>query len=127
MAGAPPTTTLSMLDHANFHRSWYTQFEELLFSLEINTSGYHVIRDHHFCFQYTHDLSRLSRAFLSITVSSGLRYKIDIDDIQIDEQDTPAQRCLTELKKYANNALSWARVSVFVHTCMNPQTQSSRI
>ena len=131
MVRTPPITTLALLDYSVLppSESLRKTFGELLCLLKIITSEspYSPELDHHyFCFQPTHDLSKISAVFLSVHIYSGIEYKIHLNDIRFDDPDScSGQVLVAELEEYANRVLSRVRVS-FVHTCIKPLSQRSK-
>ncbi|KAF8552385.1 hypothetical protein OG21DRAFT_148340 [Imleria badia] len=94
MVWTPPITTLSVVPDENpniLSQSWLKPFATLLFLLRISRGDdSEYVGDHKFCFQHTHDLSELSRIFLSL------------DDLD----SSYGQAFLAELEEYANRVLS---------------------
>ena len=131
MVRTPPTTALTVPDaylDFEYSRPWRKPFIELLLLLRIITSNDSGEIEHQcFCFQHTCDLSELSTVFLSV-YPSGFEYKIHLDDIHFDDSGPcSGQIFVAELEEYANRVLSRVRVSVFVHSCITPLTQRSKI
>ena len=67
-----------------------------------------------FCFQPSHDLSEISRIFLSVT-TSDLQYDIDLETLRVSGSDA-VPPAVTKLQEYANNVLQRIQVSIFIHT-----------
>ena len=114
----PPITTLGFIpdeDPDTLSQSWRKPFGHLLFLLKINVDdGQYGPENHCFCFQHTHDLSELSRTFLSVSIYPGITYEIAIDGIRFNDSDSfSGQAFLAELEDYADRVLSRVRVSIF--------------
>ncbi|KAF8434735.1 hypothetical protein L210DRAFT_2562054 [Boletus edulis BED1] len=97
-----------MIDVVNGPHPWSEPFQklpDLLRAINGPTAG-----GHYFCFQHTHDLSKLSGLFLLWRTISGIEYKINIGDICIEDPDSyDGQAMLAGLEGYANDVLSAAR------------------
>ncbi|KAF8546559.1 hypothetical protein OG21DRAFT_1104100 [Imleria badia] len=123
MVGTPPITVLSVVPDENpsiLSQSWRKPFEALLWLLRISRHE-EYIEDHQFCFQHTHDLSELSRIFLSVNIQDSFTYEIATDSIRFDDLNPfLGQSFLAELEGYANRALSRVQVSIFIHIFIGP-------
>ena len=137
MDKAPPITTLVMLDDEDFDppyqlepyaQSWYQPFIRLLSLLGVikNTDCEIQLRNHRLCLQHTPDLVQLSRIFLSVHISPGLKCEVDIHDIRFDDSDSHlGQVFVAKLEEYANHVLSRVRVGAFVYACVQLRAQRS--
>lgn len=133
MVNTPPATILSMFDeelHSSL-RTWDLPFRLLLNTLKItrrleSSDDEIETTQHRFCFQPNHDLSALSRIFISVNLFSGISYKIDLnhDDIQDNSSGFLAYASVAALRAYANHALASARVSVFICPCVKLHSAS---
>ncbi|KAG6375798.1 hypothetical protein JVT61DRAFT_2654 [Boletus reticuloceps] len=100
----PPTTIIDVL-HLYTWVEPLRKLPDLLTAINDSTTG-----RCYFCFQHTHDLSKLSSIFLLWRTSPGNEYKINIGDIRFGEPDSyDGQATLAGLEGYANRVLSATR------------------
>ena len=129
---SPPTTILNENLDFQSSQAWRKPFEQLLILLRVvpSLNALAEIGKQYFCFQHTHDLSKLSTVFLSVHTPPGFEQKIHLDNIRFDDPDSESylgRVFVAELEEYANRVLSRVRVSVFIHTCIKLFTQRSKI
>lgn len=119
----PPTiTSLAVVNEPPNPRTlkptppWNAPFLELLGLLKIidNSKPTPKVDDQRFCFQPSHDLTEISRIFLSVS-TSDLQYDIDLKTLRVSGSDS-VPPAVTKLKKYANGVLRRTQVSIFIHT-----------
>lgn len=96
---------------------WNPPFLELLDLLKVIDYSQPTpkVDGQRFCFQPSHDLSEISRVFLSVTTSSSVQYDIDIKTIRLSDSDT-VPPAVIKLQEYANHVLRRVQVSIFTHT-----------
>ena len=105
--------TLSVLyEDLGYPQTWSKPFRKLLPLLKIMDCANAEFQQ--FCFQHTHNLSELSRVFLSVAISPGVTHEIATNSSRFDNPDSSfGQALVAELEEYANRALSRVWVSIF--------------
>lgn len=96
---------------------WRTPFLELLGLLKIidNSRPTPTVDGQRFCFQPSHDLSEISRIFLSVSTHSSVRYDIDIRTIQLSGSGAVLP-IVNKLQEYASHVLQSIQVSILRHS-----------
>jgi hypothetical protein len=95
---------------------WNAPFLELLGVLKIidNSKATPKVDDQRFCFQPSHDLSEISRIFLSVSTFT-LQYDIDLKTLRASDSDS-VPLAVIKLQEYANSVLRRIQVSISIHT-----------
>lgn len=104
---------------------WEAPFLELLGLLQIIDKSQPApnVDGQRLCFQPSHDLSEISRIFLSVTISSA-QYDIDLKTIHILDSDA-VPPAVNKLQEFANHVLQRTRVSILDNLYSNQVIRST--